>query len=178
MTFIRNTYTIFFLCLFSLAVYSDCDIENIRYEQLLENVNEENFIILMNECSIETLKVNTELVIEYVNSLEKAILAGDIRAIDKSYDLSVNKILAEHGEWFKKNVLNSMTTDNKSLIVKRIIDRDYVESLCRGKSSYFSDTPEWNVASEKIFIKELVNLNVSIDTCFGQPLREASKVLQ
>ena len=175
---IRNTTLFFFLCLFSLVVCSDCDIENIRYEQFLENINEENFITLMSECSIETLQVNTELVIEYVNSLEKSILAGDIRAIDKSYKLSINKILTEHGEWFKTIVLNSMITDNKSLIVKKIVDRDYIESLCRGRSSFFTDTPEWSVASEQIFIKELVNLNASIDTCFGQSLSEAPKVLQ
>jgi hypothetical protein len=174
----RNTTLFFFLCLFPLIVYSDCDVENIRYEQFLENISEEDFITLMSECSIETLQVNTELVIEYVNSLKKAILAGDVGAIDKSYKLSENKILTEHGEWFKTIIMNSMTTDNKSLIVKKLVDRDYVESLCRGRSSFFTDTPEWNVATEQIFIKELVNFNASIDTCFGQSLSEAPKVLQ
>lgn len=154
-----------FLLLLPLSAFPDCNVESIQFEQFKEALTNEELVNKLSKCSSTSLQQNPALVRDYIEVLNFSISNGELDSIEKAWRLHEMR-LVDHSNWFTAAILNSMTSDHKSEIVKRVIGLGFVKEICGNRSSYYSDTPEWNLKNEKVFKQQLINQGSPAKHCF------------
>jgi len=155
-----------FLLLLPLSAFPDCDVESIQFEQFKEALSNEELVNKLSKCSSTSLQQNPVLVRDYIEALNLSISNGELDSIEKAWRLHEMR-LVDHSNWFTAVILNSMTSDHKSEIVKRVIDLGLVKEICGNRSSYYSDTPEWDLKNEKVFRQEIAGRGLLSEFCLN-----------